>query len=133
EELVVGFRAEEGVVGHGQLGAHQQRFHPAHDEERECDEQVHDADLLVIEGGDPAVQAPGGAVRRRGERPGRKRDLLHRSVSRYATSFWMSASLRWKSGMRLPGFTAWGSLSHRARSAGVFGIRPAASVSRPAR
>jgi len=54
EDLVVGLGAEHVVVGHRQLGPDEQGLDAAHQEEEEGGVAVHQADLLVIDRGDPA-------------------------------------------------------------------------------
>jgi hypothetical protein len=62
EGLVVGLGAEHLAVGLGELGADQQRLEAADGEEHQRRGAVHDADLLVVDGGDP--RAPTGVRRR---------------------------------------------------------------------
>ncbi len=57
EELVVGLRGEELETGHRQLRADEERHDPAEQEEPERRDHVHGADLLVIGGGHPLVDA----------------------------------------------------------------------------
>ena len=56
EQAVEDLRRDEVVVGDGKLDAHQQRFNARDDQEDERVADVHQADLLVIDRGDPVVQ-----------------------------------------------------------------------------
>ena len=56
--LVEAVGAQDVVVRRDQLGPDQQRLHPARGEERQRGEQVEQADALVVDGGEPAGQAP---------------------------------------------------------------------------
>ena len=53
EHLVIGLGREEAPVGTDELGADEQRLHPAGGEEGQRGEEVHDPDALVIGGGQP--------------------------------------------------------------------------------
>ena len=55
EQLVEDLRRDEVIVGHGQLNAHQQRFDACDDQERQRIGDVHQPDLLVIDGRHPLV------------------------------------------------------------------------------
>ena len=75
EELVVGRRVEERVVGRAELDPHQQRLDSPEDEEEKCGEQEEDADPLVVGRRDPVDparpplgQAAERDLRRRGSR-----------------------------------------------------------------
>ena len=57
EELVVGLRRQQPLLGARELGAHQEGFESAEQEERERGLDVADADLLVVDGPQPATQA----------------------------------------------------------------------------
>ena len=61
EHLVVGVRAEDLELGPGQLQADEQGVDAAHDEEHQAGSAVHDADLLVVDGEEPATP-PGAAL-----------------------------------------------------------------------
>jgi hypothetical protein len=53
EQLVVVLGGHQRVVGDRELAAHDQRLGSAEAEEHEREDEVHDADLLVIGGEDP--------------------------------------------------------------------------------
>ena len=57
EQLVVGLGRDQRVVRSAQLQADHQRLDAAQAEEHECRDHVHDPDLLVIRGRDPARPA----------------------------------------------------------------------------
>jgi hypothetical protein len=59
-------------AGDGELRADQERLEPAHQQEEEGRGAVHDADLLVVHGGEPRLPAVGG--RRAREHAERLRD-----------------------------------------------------------
>ena len=61
EDLVVHVGAEEGALGRPQLPAQQHGLEAAEQEEQPGGEGVHQADLLVVDGGDPSPQALRGA------------------------------------------------------------------------
>jgi hypothetical protein len=56
EELVVRFRREQVELGAGELQSHHQRLDSADDQEDHRGRQVTRADLLVVDGGEPAPQ-----------------------------------------------------------------------------
>ncbi len=57
EELVEGLGGDEGVLRAGELQPHEERLGAADGEEDQRCEEVKDADLLVVDGGDPRVEA----------------------------------------------------------------------------
>jgi hypothetical protein len=65
-DLVVELCREEVVVADGQLGTHQQRHDAANQEEEKGRVEVHDADLLMVDGGEPLDDpvAPRGSLAR---------------------------------------------------------------------
>ena len=56
EEAVEGLRGDEVVVGDEKLDAHQHGFNAGDDKEDEGVADVHQADLLMVDGGNPVVQ-----------------------------------------------------------------------------
>ena len=55
EQTVEGLRREKRGVRVRQLNAHENRFDPDHDEKQQRVDDVHDPDLLVVDGGEPFV------------------------------------------------------------------------------
>src|ERR1035441_1588748 len=64
EESIEYLRAHKVIVRNGQLNPHQQRLRSGEDQKDERIDDVHDADLLVVHGGEPLVYdaRPGGMV-----------------------------------------------------------------------
>ena len=62
EELVEDLRRDEVIVGHGELNAHQDRFEAGDDQKDERVDDVHQADLFVVDGGQPLVDDVESAV-----------------------------------------------------------------------
>ncbi len=56
EQAIEDLRRDEGVVGDGELNADEQSFNARDDQEDERVGDVHQADLLVIDRGDPILQ-----------------------------------------------------------------------------
>ena len=57
EDLVVSVARQQSLVGTGQLQPEKERWHATPQEEEHGGGAVHDADLLVIDGGEPVLQA----------------------------------------------------------------------------
>jgi hypothetical protein len=71
EEAVEDLGREKAVIRNGKLDAHQERFEARNDEEDQSVGDVHQADLLMIDGGEPVVQH----LEHRRLRAGRRRFL----------------------------------------------------------
>ena len=66
EQLVVGLRRDERVLGRAELDAHQQRLDAAQHEEHHAGVEVEDADLLVVGRRQPRRSSRGARARPRG-------------------------------------------------------------------
>ena len=96
EDLVVRARIEDVLARRRELHAEQQRLEPADGQERDAQEHVEDADVLVI-------HRPEDARGREGPGPAHERGRGHFRLSRYATTASRSDAESGTFGMSAPG------------------------------